>query len=63
MAAATFICRRLLGAGIILALATCGVVAQDSVAQFYKGKTVTIIVASSPGILTETAARASTKHR
>jgi tripartite-type tricarboxylate transporter receptor subunit TctC len=49
MMAVAFFCRRLLATGFILAFASCGVVAQDSVAQFYKGKTVTIIVASSPG--------------
>jgi tripartite-type tricarboxylate transporter receptor subunit TctC len=49
MVATTLIFRRLLGAGIILTLATGGGMAQDSVAQFYKGKTITIIVGSSPG--------------
>ena len=36
--------------GMLLLLASAGSApAQDSVAQFYKGKTITIIVSSSPG--------------
>lgn len=36
--------------GVLLLLASAGgALAQDSVAQFYKGKTITIIVSSSPG--------------
>ena len=49
MMAAIPTCQRVLAAGFISVFATCGAAAQDAVAQFYKGKTITIIVASSPG--------------